>query len=352
MRALIYPYSKEFEPFIKYGKCIDSIEVFETLSPVGWGVQDKLGEILNKNSVTEVNWYNIDALLLIDSGAINLNNLEILDVVTYAAKNGKKVIVNRNIDDDTFLGITEICGKEQVELIDMRKYIKEGMNDKRIKKIATPIILVAGMGEKCDKLSVQVFLQSYYKDLGYKVCVVSSRTNSELYGMHSFPSFMFGNTLDETSKIINFNHYIKMLEEIENPDIIIIGVPGEVMPVSDKHSEHFGIFAFEVFNAIKCDVLLFCMHNNNYFREYFEEVKKLCEYRFHSKVDAFVIANHAYDCFSLETEGNLKYLSFSNEEVEKHFSQYPENVYGSSTYEKLAEYVLDILAEYGEYQIM
>lgn len=57
-----------------------------------WGVQDKLGEILNKNSVTEVNWYNIDALLLIDSGAINLNNLEILDVVTYAAKTERKLL--------------------------------------------------------------------------------------------------------------------------------------------------------------------------------------------------------------------------------------------------------------------
>lgn len=355
MRALVYPYHEEFAPFIRYGKCIENIKIVETLSPSGWGLQNNavIGEVQNKNDVKEVNWDNIDALLLVDSGVLTLSNKGMLAVILYAAQNGKKIIVNRNLEDEIYLSIASICNKERVELTDMRRQIQaEELFDKRIKKLKTPVIFVAGMGEKCDKFPLQMFLKSYYEMIGYKVCAISSRSNTELYGIHSFPTFMFGNELDEESKIINYNHFVKKLEDEEKPDIVIIGIPGGILPVSDKHPEYFGIFAFEVFHAVKSDVLLFCLHNNNYTKEYFDEVQKLCKYRFHSKIDAFVIARHAYDSFSLETEGSLKYLSFTNEEVEKRILNYPENVYGNSTYEKLAEYVLDLLAEYGEYQIM
>lgn len=65
-----------------------------------------------------------------------------------------------------------------------------------------------------------------------------------------------------------------------------------------------------------------------------------------------MIANHAYDSFSLEAEGQVKYLSFTREEVDKGMSQYPKNVYGTLTYEELAEYILDTLAKYADYQVM
>lgn len=107
-----------------------------------------------------------------------------------------------------------------------------------------------------------------------------------------------------------------------------------------------------MFNAIKCDALIFCIHNNKYTNEYFDELQKLGKYRFHSSIDAFVIANHAYASFSLKAEGQVKYLSFMREEVDKGMSQYQKNVYGTSTYEELAECILDTLAKYGDYQVM
>lgn len=355
MRVLIYPFNEDFEPFIKYGMFMDNMEIVESLSPSGWGLRDKViaGKIVNKHDVNEIQWENIDALLLIDSGIIGLNDQEILEVILIAAQNGKKVIVNRNLNDKIFLDISDICIKENVELIDKRNKVQgEELFDRRLQRIETPIVFVAGMGEKCNKFEVQMFLKAYLNNLNYKVCVVSSRTNAELFGIHSFPEFMLQHNLDETSKIINFNHYIKRLEISEKPEIIIVGVPGGIMPVSEKHSEHFGIMAFEVFNAVKSDALLFCIHNNDYTKEYFDELQKLCQYRFHINIDAFVISNFAYDGFSLETEGQIKYLSFTNEEVDDSISRYPQDVYGNSTYEKLAEKLLDILADYAECQVM
>lgn len=356
MRVLIYPFNEDFEPFIKYGMYMENMEITESLSPSGWGLKDKIiaGKISNKHNVKEVDWENLDALLLIDSaGIIGLKDQEILEVILNAARKGKKIILNRDLDEKFFLSISDICKKENVELIDKRYKVQgKELFDRRLQRIETPVVFVAGMGEKCNKFDVQMFLKTYLSNLDYKVCVVSSRTNADLFGIHSFPEFMLHHDLDEASKIINFNHYVKKLEENEKPDIIIIGVPGGIMPVSEKHSEYFGIMAFEVFNAIKNDALLFCIHNNDYTKEYFDELQKLCQYRFHTDIDAFVVSNYAYDGFSLETEGQIKYLSFTNEEIDNSISQYPENVYGNSTYEKLAENLLDILADYAECQVM
>ena len=41
MRVLIYPFNEDFEPFIKYGMFMGNMEITESLSPSGWGLQDK-----------------------------------------------------------------------------------------------------------------------------------------------------------------------------------------------------------------------------------------------------------------------------------------------------------------------
>ncbi|MDE6252622.1 MAG: TIGR04066 family peptide maturation system protein [Lachnospiraceae bacterium] len=355
MRALVYPYDENFEVFIRYGRFVNDIKILEILSPIGWGLKEKVvGEnLVVKTDVKDVDWEGVEALLLIDSIRTNLNMDEIMRVVTFSVKQGKNIILNRNVNDEIYSRLVELCEEERVSLIDFRNQDQwQVVNDRHIKTINTPIVVVAGMGEHCNKLEVQLYLKKYLRNLEYKVCLVSSRVNTAILGAHSFPDFMFGNKLDESSKIINFNHFIKKLEIEEKPDIILIGIPGSIMPVSEKHSEYFGVFAFEVFNAIKSDVLLLCMHNNIYTNEYFEEVQKLFKYRYQSDIDAIIISNYAYDSFSLETEGEIKYLSFDDAEVDRYIADYPQNVYGRTAYEKLAENVIAILSDYADCQVM
>lgn len=355
MRALVYPYDENFEPFIKYGNFVEEIEITEVLSPVGWGLQNKkIGENISiKTNINEIDWKQIDTLLLIDTVRINIQTDEILEVVKSSVKYVKNVVLNRDIDEKLYVYVVDICKNEKVRLIDVRVQTQlQASDNNQLKSINTPIIVVAGMGECCNKLEVQMFLKKYLNKLDYSVCVVSSRKNTEIVGVHSFPSFMYGNQMEESKKIIGFNHYIKKLEIEEKPDIILIGIPGSIMPITEKHSEYFGIFAFEVFNAIKSDMLLFCIHNNIYTNEYFEELKKLCKYRFQTEIDAIIVSNYSYDSLSLQTEGNLKYLSFEDEEVEKGIISYPDDVYSRNTYEKLAEKVITTLSEYADFQVM
>lgn len=51
-------------------------------------------------------------------------------------------------------------------------------------------------------------------------------------------------------KIILYNHFIKKIEQEEKPEVIILGVPEGIMPISKFQAGYFGICAFEILNAV------------------------------------------------------------------------------------------------------
>lgn len=122
MRALVYPYDENFETFINYGDFIEGIEIAEVLSPIGWGLQNKtIGEnIPIKANVNDIDWKQIDTLLLIDTIRLNLNSDDILEVVKAAVKNIKNVVLNRDIDEKLYSYILDICENEKIRFMDVR----------------------------------------------------------------------------------------------------------------------------------------------------------------------------------------------------------------------------------------
>lgn len=51
-------------------------------------------------------------------------------------------------------------------------------------------------------------------------------------------------------------------------------------------------------------------------------------------------------------EGEIKYLSFDDADVDKNITDYPHNIYGRTAYKKLAEHVIATLSEYADCQVM
>lgn len=98
--------------------------------------------------------------------------------------------------------------------------------------ISTPIITVAGMGEKTNKMELQMDLVISLQKDKYKVVWVSSRNEALLYNGQKFPTFMYDEGVSEKKKILMYNHYLKWIEQSEKPDVILIGIPGGIMPDS------------------------------------------------------------------------------------------------------------------------
>ena len=122
------------------------------------------------------------------------------------------------------------------------------------------------------KLGVQLALREELIEKGYKVSSISSRLDSELYGLHPIPSFMFDRMNSETEKIQKYNHYVKQIELIEHPDIIIIGIPGGILPYDEIDHNEYGILAYEISYAVPCDAAIMCLPYNSDFTGDFSDL--------------------------------------------------------------------------------
>lgn len=150
-----------------------------------------------------------------------------------------------------------------------------------------PIVSIAGVGPYVQKFQVGLKLRNDFVSAGYKTLYISSRREGVLFGARIFPEFLFENGMSFSEKIYGINHYIEKLCREEQPDVVLISVPGETMELSQKHKLDFGYLASIVFSAIKPDVSILNLYNLKYTDEFLEEQKSYCKYRFGAVPDLF-----------------------------------------------------------------
>lgn len=171
-------------------------------------------------------------------------------------------------------------------------------------------------------------------------------------GVHSFPTFMFQSLKDESEKIIAYNNYIKYLSEMDKPDIFVLGVPGGILPITRRQPEHFGVSAFEVFNSVKPDYMIFNLYNADVESKYLSEIKMLMRYRFDVDIDAFYISNYIQDGLSLNTYMPIKYIRQEQHDVEEKWQKFGEGIYYKSKIALLVENLIQTLNGYKEIDIL
>lgn len=149
---------------------------------------------------------------------------------------------------------------------------------------------------------MQLALRKRLLDNDYKVSVIGSKPYSSLFGFHSFPFFMNEN-MDNTQKIILFRKYVKYVEMIEQPDLIIIGIPGAIMAINKKHHFDFGVTAYMVSQAVTGDyVIMNMLYGKKYTTEQLEELSRVCKYRLNFEIDSFHLSNAWLDPSTLKDD--------------------------------------------------
>ena len=51
---------------------------------------------------------------------------------------------------------------------------------------------------------------------------------------------MYDEGVSEKKKILMYNHYLKWIEQSEKPDVILVGIPGGIMPDSKNKWDILG----------------------------------------------------------------------------------------------------------------
>jgi peptide maturation system protein (TIGR04066 family) len=299
LSVALYPYDDEMYPYIRCSSMLDGIKIKFLISPKNWGVENvNVCGYCIKSELADDDFDKIDAVWICDSiGEVNDESL--LFVSEKMLSNGKQIIMTRHTDFDVYEKISELAKKYSSTIISCDYYSDNlELNDNLVylEHITKPIVSVSGPGENTDKFLTQLLLKEYLEKNEYKVALVSSRINSCLLkGVYSFPNFMGNNDMSAERKIIRYNHMVKKIERDTNPDIIIVGIPGSVLPSAKINARNFELGPYSVFKAVKPLYSIMCLYGNHVSYDYLDELRQTMKYKYGTDVDFYYRSSLAVD---------------------------------------------------------
>lgn len=327
---VVYPYSLLSVPFIRQLIYDKKYNIISVVMPSKWYEDGIDASFIDEGEPVGVSIFNdfekqienCTTILWVDYEYKQNDKFfdKVIDRMIYGIKENKNIICCQKLDSailNKFINLSKEYNVKFDYLVNDINYVKQ---DKRQEKISVPIITVMGIGENCSKFETQLIIRRLLLDEGYKVSQIGSRQGCELLGFYSFPQFMFIKDYNEVEKIDNFYDFVIDIQNKENPDIIIIGIPGAIMPLNEKHSMNYGITAFEIFHAIKSDFNILNLWCDFYNDEFIEKISNVLEYKLHTLLDCVCMSNICIDNKS-NISSILQYNVLKNNKVEEYRSK-------------------------------
>lgn len=370
-RLLIYPYDMEFTPVLRHRSLLTEYDISCLVSPNGWGFTGKDAGIADRGpdiGITVSSDFE-KALDLCDTVMIVESHLPfdfekyIFKKIISAVKSKKNIICSLSLNKEAIEKISSMCNCEGVyfKYFDgNQSFLSEDIviEDESIEEIDIPVILTVGIDEKTNKFEIQLALRDKIQKSGYKISQIGTRPYCEMLGFHPFPSFMYGNEISDVNKVLMFNRYIKNIEKTEEPDVIIIGVPGGVMPYNRMITNKFGLLAFEVSQAVIPDVVIASLLYEDCKPEGFDEYTNLFKYKLGFEVDFFNISNMQFDWLKANEEYVKSYISLDYRFIDEKKTNFTKNkipvfnILNKDDSDSIAKQTIEKLTGYADVQIV
>lgn len=350
-KMMIYPYSNAYEPYVLYSELMDNIKVTSLVASSGSGIVGKSittdNEILVVSSDFEEELSKCDIVWFVEDEKYELSNGVVREHLMSAVENHKKIVFTRTMKKE---------GKQIEALIPEQQNItpkrlvetKEKLIYEHCYRIETPVLIIYGTEKDTGKLGVQLALRKEFIEKGYRVSSISSRLDSELYGVHAIPSFMFDTSNNETEKIQKYNHYVKQIELMEYPDIIIIGIPGGILPYDEIDHNEYGILAHEISYAVPCDAAIMCIPYNPDFTGDYSDLGKAVEQIFRFQTIGCNLAARVPDMQRTIENKERHLVSLDSDFIDSKIATYKRNnvfnFLNKNDANKAAEHIIDFLS--------
>ena len=370
-RLLIYPYNIEFAPVLRHRSLLTGYEISCLVSPNGWGFTGKEAGIADRgpdigilvSADFEKSLELCDTVMIVESHLPFDFDKYIFNKIKLAIGLKKNIICSLRLDREAIEEILSMCNCEGVyfKCFDGTQNVLSeeiAIYNESIEEIETPVILAVGLSEKTNKFEIQLALREKIQKLGYKISQIGTRSYCEMMGFHPFPSFMYGNAISDVNKVLMFNRFIKKIEKTEEPDIIIIGVPGGIMPFNRKFTNKFGLLAFEISQAVAPDAVIASLLYEDYRPEGFDEYTNLFKYKLGFEVDFFNISNMQFDWTRAYDEHVKSYTSLDYRFIDEKKMKYSSNkipllnILNKNDSDYMVDHVIEKLVGYADVQIV
>lgn len=157
-----------------------------------------------------------------------------------------------------------------------------------------PIIGISGMGSNAEKTLTQIELSRFFESCGYKVCNIASKEYASLIGMNPLPSYLFENQNSVEEKVIGLNRYIYSICQHENYDVIVITVPGGIIPLNPFSYGDIGVMNFIFSNALRFDINILNIYAQKTNKKFINEIKKICMWKYAYTMPRIIMTHTGY----------------------------------------------------------
>ena len=294
-RLAIFPYNHDSKSIINFRDMLSGY----VLSGIFLSKEDKYrqNELYNQNVTPILDLESsvdlFDTLLLCDN-VMHITDINYTDKITAARRNHKMVLMNRCLLP--LLGKNERSSK--IKILDNQHPITGKYTGSELLEPLSPIAVIFGQGENCDKFDTELSFARTVISRGYHPAVITSNSLGSLFGMFTYPDFMFENTYSFEQKVILMNQYIYDIDQVYRPDIIIIGIPGGYMPLDPITNNHFGEFTSIIASALPVVIdigILTIYMQNSYPKEFLNSLPNLCKSKFDFSIDLLLIARQSFE---------------------------------------------------------
>ncbi|WP_343210151.1 TIGR04066 family peptide maturation system protein [Anaerolentibacter hominis] len=291
----VFPLSSDTETLLRYR---DALDGYDITSVVSFNEDKQLFDSVREQTglVCTSDWKEgiepADTLLLMDN-VNGYKTAKYLEGMELAEKTNRRILSSRTLKEELKIHSNSFTSLHGIRELRMETSLPK---HRQKREIPVPIIAVMGQGENCSKFELQVIVRKQFMKNGYKVTSVCSNELGALFGMYSLPLFLFGNILSFEEKVICFNHYIYNLYEKERPDVIVLGVPGGIMPLGEDQYSHFSELPLIITSAVTIDtgVLTYfaAQYKHNDFLGY---LGRYCLLKYNTPVEIFCPARVKLD---------------------------------------------------------
>ena len=235
---------------------------------------------------------NADAVLLLKEYGMQMEKYQ--RICDKAGKLGKEIII-----ESTLLGSLNIDSQSNVRV----QEVNEGAQySQKLKKIPVPVITIWGMGENCDKFQFQLEVKRQLSQYKYKTEYLCSNSMGTFFGMNTLPTFLFDENMGLQKKILKFNQHVFEIYKEHKPEIIVIGVPGGSMALSEKVYNCFSEIPYIISQAVKSDIGIMGLYNNcGRQKENLQELSTRMWFKYDVTIDFFYLSKQGIQ-YNAETE--------------------------------------------------
>lgn len=272
-RAVVYPYHYSSVDLVRHRNLLSEVQIIGVLSPSGFSLAgydcsraddgEKIGILVSPDSQFHEVMAGSEVLIWAEYGLSPDNPFWKIcyDKVLCALGMKKKVLCLQKLQPQEvqfFKRYAKLCDAEFQYYED--SYPTYSFTDTwRLSQLETPVIAVMGVSESTSKFALQLSLYEQLQNMGYRVSHIGTKHYCELFGTHSFPKFMFDDTVSSQHKIRWFNQYLKTIEREESPDIILLGIPGGLTMSDDTDYGDLGLLLFETTYQLEPDFTIMTM---------------------------------------------------------------------------------------------